>query len=253
MIEQKHYNDKFYSDQQEGSFISAQKVISFINEVFHPNSVVDVGCGVGYWLKVWDEKFGVKDIFGIEGPYVNVNMLHVSPKLVRFQDLKLPFEIDRRFDIAMSLEVAEHLPESCSDNFVQSLIKLSDIIIFSAAIIGQVGTYHINEQMPDYWANKFKRHNYIPIDYIRPKIWLNDEIDWWYRQNILIYIKQERLKDFPALQNAYELTAPDNLLKIHPKLYFDKLNQLKKTKSIIGYFRWKLYPWKIYFKKMFDR
>ncbi|MET3886884.1 methyltransferase domain-containing protein [Niastella sp. OAS944] len=166
MIESKHYNADFYADQQNGSYLSAQRVLPIVNAVFKPASVVDVGCGVGYWLKVWKEETQVKEVKGIEGPYVTPAMLKVDPAFVQFQDLKEPVKLDRKFDLAMSLEVAEHLPASHAEQFVQSLTSLSNVVLFSAAVIGQEGTYHINEQMPEYWSNLFQKFGFVPVDYI---------------------------------------------------------------------------------------
>ena len=253
MIEKKHYTEEFYNDHQEGSYISAQEILEYVNDIFHPHSVVDVGCGVGYWLKVWNEKFKIKDVFGLEGPYITESMLKIPGEFVQFLDLKKPFNLNRKFDLAMSLEVAEHLPESCSDSFIQSLTQLSDVILFSAAIIGQEGTYHINEQMPEYWAKKFKKYNYVPIDYLRPKIWTNEKIDWWYRQNILIYLKQDRVGEYPMLKRAYETTSAENLFRIQPWLYLYKLKRIQKTESIGSFILWKLYPVKKFFQKIFKK
>ena len=64
------------------------------------------------------------------------------------RDLAQPLQIDRRFDLALSLEVAEHLPPECGSEFVQTLTDLSSVILFSAAIPFQGGTDHLNEQWP---------------------------------------------------------------------------------------------------------
>src|SRR5437868_1101010 len=101
MIESKHYNADFYLDQQNGSYLSAQRILPIVNAVFKPASVVDVGCGVGYWLKVWKEETQVKEVMGIEGPYVTPDMLKVDPAFVQFQDLKQPVKLNRKFDLAM--------------------------------------------------------------------------------------------------------------------------------------------------------
>ncbi|MCC7402328.1 MAG: methyltransferase domain-containing protein [Chitinophagaceae bacterium] len=253
MKEKYHYTNEFYSGQEEGSYTSAQEILKYVNEVFHPNSVVDIGCGVGYWLKVWKEEFGITDIFGVEGPYVSKSLLKIPEEFVLFKDLKQPFELNRKFDLAMSLEVAEHLPETSADDFVRSITHLSDVILFSAAIVGQEGTYHINEQLPEYWARKFENLGYTTVDYLRPKIWVNEKIEWWYRQNVLIYINKEKLKNYPALIDSYKSTSVSNLFRVQPWLYFHKLEYIEKTKTVSGYIRWKLYPLKKYFKKIFSK
>jgi SAM-dependent methyltransferase len=244
MIETSHYTDDFYKSQQAGSYSSAKAVLPIVQEVFHPKSVIDVGCGVGYWLKVWHEDLQVPKIQGVEGPYVSPEMLQIKKENVLFQDLKTPLNILERFDLAMSLEVAEHLPAESAVFFIQTLTSLSDVILFSAAIEGQEGTYHINEQMPEYWSRIFQQFGYVPVDYIRPKIWGNNEVEWWYQQNILLYIKESVLHNFPQLEEAYKNTNPNSLLRIHPWIFWYKNMHIKKISSWEGFIRWKLYPLK---------
>src|ERR1700685_413165 len=114
-------------------------------------SVVDVGCGAGNWIVAF-QNAGVRDYFGVDG-------VHIPPETLRFpvarflaHDLTTPLRLDRRFDLAISLEVAEHLPESAAAVFVKSLTDAADIVVFSAAIPLQSGPGHVNEQWPPYWA-----------------------------------------------------------------------------------------------------
>lgn len=244
MLESKLYNENFYDEHNSGAYSSANVIIPIINDVFRPASVIDIGCGNGQWLKVWREKIGVEQIQGVEGPYVSKLQLQVPKDLILFQDLKEPLSINKRFDLAMSLEVAEHLPASVASRFVEDLTRLSDVVLFSASMIGQDGQYHINEQLPEYWAKIFSGFGYVPVDYLRPLIWNREDVQWWYRQNTLIYIKKEKLEFYPALQRAYENTDPNYLLRIQPWLYFYKHDHVEKTRSVIGYLKWKLYPLK---------
>jgi SAM-dependent methyltransferase len=244
MIESKKYTKSFYESQQDASYSSAKVILPLVDEVFHPSSIIDIGCGVGYWLKVWLEELSVSRIQGVEGPYVSPEMLQVSQEHILFQDLKEPLQINERFDLAMSLEVAEHLPQLKAESFIKSLTSLSDVILFSAAIEGQEGTYHINEQMPEYWCKIFNQFGYVPVDYFRSKIWGDVRIDWWYQQNLLLYIKKASLHKYPELDEAYRNTNPNYLLRIHPWIFRYKLERIRKTSTLEGFIRWKLYPFK---------
>jgi SAM-dependent methyltransferase len=179
MIEAKHYSDNFFLGHESGAYSSAKVILPLVNQVFHPRSVVDIGCGVGNWLKVWRDELGVADITGVEGPYISKDVLQIPKEQIVLQDLKQPLNLKRKFDLAMSLEVAEHLPESSADHFVDVLTGLSDVILFSASIPGQDGTYHINEQVPEYWAKKFIAKGYVAVDFIRDKVWNNEAVEWW--------------------------------------------------------------------------
>ncbi len=239
--ETKHYNKEFYGEQEDLSYNSAKILVPMINEIFHPKSVIDIGCGVGFWLKVWKEEIGITDILGVEGPYVTAEMFKTDSQLLKIADLKLPLQISRRYDMVTTFEVAEHIEEQSADVFINNLVKLSDVVVFSAAIIGQKGTYHVNEQMPEYWAEKFLKHDYIPVDYLRPHIWKNNKIAYWYRQNILFFMKKETAALYPVLQEAVKSTRPDYLLRIHPEKYFAYVDELNKITPITGYIHQKLY------------
>lgn len=241
MKETKYYGKAFYDELNEGSYRSAQKIIAIADRLFKPASVLDVGCGAGYWLKVWKEETNATAILGVEGSYMDSSLFELDKKYLLTADLKEPLKLNQRYDLVTSMEVAEHIPEENAGTFIQNLTDAGDIILFSAAIKGQLGTYHINEQMPEYWAEKFKQHNYIAVDYIRPKIWNDTSIQYWYRQNTLLFIKESRLAEFPELQAVAAITDPAYLTRIHPEKYFAYVEENNKLQSIGGFIKYKLY------------
>lgn len=132
--------------------------------------------------------------------------------------------LDKKFDLVESLEVAEHLSPCRAYNFVEELTELGDVILFSAAISGQGGVNHVNEQMQSYWAEKFLQFGYVGIDCVRPKIWNNRNVDSWYRQNILIYADSKKLYRYPELQK-YHLEHGEDILYdvVHPEIWLNRL------------------------------
>jgi SAM-dependent methyltransferase len=172
---------------------AARAVVPIIMDLCRPKSVLDVGCGTGTWLKAFVEK-GVTDYFGIDGSDIALTKLNISSDKFLKKDLSLPFDLTRKFDLALCLEVAEHLPEAAADALVASLVAHADTIVFSAAIPGQGGQRHLNEQWPEYWEEKFSRHGYYFHDVIREKIWNNEGIEWWYKQNMFVVNKTARAK-----------------------------------------------------------
>ena len=248
MIEAKKYDEQFFMDIEKSAFDSAKIVLPIVKDFINPDSVVDIGCGTGMWLHVWDSVLGVKKYLGVEGPYVKKEMLKVPEEKVLFKDLKEQLNIEEKFDLVMSLEVAEHLPEDKAELFIENLVKLGDVVLFSAAIPGQGGTFHINEQYPEYWAKLFHSKGYVVLDAIRPFVWNSPQVDFWYKQNILLYVKKERLKNYPRLLEFEKSTFPDYLSRIHP-VFFDLINrQLSQTRSIFGFVNWKWYTFKQRFK-----
>jgi len=212
------YNSRFYEIRHDLSVISAQEIVPQIMQLVRPRSIVDIGCGVGTWLAEF-RRNGVADIFGVEGGKIRHRLLQVPRDKVLQHDLEQPLRMDRRFDLVISLEVAEHIPEKYADEFVDALVRLGDVIVFSAAVPYQGGVNHVNEQWQEYWANKFEARNYQTIDCIRPRLWNNQKIHWWYAQNTLLYIASSRLKDFPQLQEEALHGAQIPLSVIHPRHY----------------------------------
>jgi SAM-dependent methyltransferase len=180
------YDKGFFDGHSLKSRRSAAVVIPIVNELVRPKSVLDVGCGNGLWLAEWIDQ-GVTDVCGLDGAYVDSAMIQIEPANFRAVDLENSFSLARRFDLVQSLEVAEHLDESCADTFVQSLVNHADTVLFSAAIPGQRGTHHVNEQWPSYWAEKFSHHGLRLFDPIRPVIWKDPRVSWWYRQNTVLF------------------------------------------------------------------
>lgn len=185
-----------------------REVVPIIMELIKPKSVLDVGCGTGTWLKAFEEA-GVEHYYGLDGHYVKESQLQIPHKKFIVTDFSKQWAINEEFDLVVSLEVAEHLPESSADTFVKSLTLHGDVILFSAAIPGQGGQGHLNEQWPEYWQQKFGAHGFYFHDIIRPLIWDNEKVNWWYRQNIFLV---DRNKE----------NATQTLSKVHPDLF--KLN-----------------------------
>jgi SAM-dependent methyltransferase len=151
------------------------------------SSVADVGCGIGTWANQF-LKCGVKEVTGIDGAYVDPAMLRIPQECFYAHDLRSPIPIDRRYDLAVCLEVTEHLPISRADGIINDLVSLAPCVLFSAAVPGQGGTDHINEQYLSWWKGLFGVHDYVPLDLIRHQIWDLAEVDWWYRQNVILFV-----------------------------------------------------------------
>src|SRR5688572_13458688 len=164
------YNTNFYTKHDAWSFNSAKAVVPIVNKLVRPESVVDIGCGNGTWLKAFLEINPNLEVLGIDGDYVDRSQLRIPADKFRPFDLRKKLTLDRKFDLVVSLEVAEHLTEEHAATYVNSLVKAGDVILFSAAFPGQGGTDHVNEQLPDYWADRFKVHSYQFYDVIRPHI-----------------------------------------------------------------------------------
>jgi SAM-dependent methyltransferase len=204
------YDRAFYQGHQNGAYQSASIVVPLILSLFPFESVVDLGCGVGPWASRFIEN-GVPDVIGIDGDYVERSMLCIPQERFFAHDLRMPIHFNRQFQLAVCLEVAEHLPETRSRGLVQDLVSLAPCVLFSAALPGQGGTDHINEQYLSKWASLFATHDFVALDLIRHQIWNIAEVDWWYRQNMVLFAHRAH----PLAERHASTTALDY---IHPKL-----------------------------------
>jgi SAM-dependent methyltransferase len=192
------YGPKFYASQSGGSAQSAKRLIPLVIRLLKPRSILDVGCGTGSWLRAATDN-GVSDVFGVDGPWVQKAGLAIPQTRFQECDLSVPFHLHRRFDLVMTLEVAEHIVPARADGFIDSLCGHADTILFSAALPGQGGRMHVNEQPLSYWASKFAQRNYHVVDVLRPLVWDDAEIGPCYRQNIVFFATGERV---PAIELA---------------------------------------------------
>ena len=215
------YTEDFYQNVQEWAQRSAKEIVPLVFEFIRPQSVIDVGCGTGTWLSAFDE-YGVKDFLGIDGDHVRKDMLQIPTERFLALDLTKPFHLDRQFDLVISLEVAEHLPRECAGTFIGSLTELAPVALFSAAIPFQGGTDHVNEQWPSYWAERFREKEYLAVDCLRERVWQNENVAWFYAQNMLIFVRSDFLENHPVLKKEFENTDVTRLAKVHPQNYLEK-------------------------------
>jgi SAM-dependent methyltransferase len=225
------YPQRFFDEIREGSLRSAQAVVPLLMEIFEPRSVVDVGCGLGTWLGVF-RQYDVNDIVGVDGEYVDRDALDIPSSDFVPLDLTQPLRFARTFDLAISLEVAEHLPAGAAAGFIKSLTELAPAIVFSAAIPEQDGTNHVNTQWPDYWRDLFGIHGFDVVDCLRPQIWENDDIGFWYRQNMLVFARPEVVDRSPTLRAERALLRP--LSVVHPKHWLQVNHQAQVDREALA-------------------
>jgi Methyltransferase domain len=194
------YDQRFFDCTEATVLSSANVIVPLILGMVPAKSVVDVGCGRGAWLSVFCEH-GIQHIAGYDGAYVDRSALLIPESCFSAVDLARPFHIDGNFELAVCLEVGEHLPIRSSRGLVNTLCNAAPVVLFSTAVPGQGGTHHINEQWPDFWRRLFADRGYDRIDCIRPKVWGERAVATWYRQNIVVYAHSSSMKTFPLLNS----------------------------------------------------
>lgn len=224
----KNYNSEFYQSQVTDSVVSAEVIVPLLFKYFNFKSAIDVGCGVGAWLSVL-RKHGVEEITGLDSGNVPADTLMIDKENFRITNLNEEIKLERRFDLVCCLEVAEHLEPARADGLVRDLVELGDIVLFSAAIPGQEGTGHLNEQYPSYWIDKFKRHGFTCLDIIRPVFWNDTRICMWYKQNTMLFMKPGELSKYPLIEQQFSFQGAD---LVHPDYFHHKTVRVDRLQRI---------------------
>ncbi len=216
----KEYDQRFFEERDNRTRYGAERVLGLVLDALPPvSSCVDIGCGVGTWLSVLADR-GVEDVVGAEGDWLDTALLKIDPERFVRIDLRQAIPIDRTFDLAISLEVAEHVTPEQGERLVGKLCEMADFVLFSAAIPCQGGRHHVNEQWQSYWARKFAARGFLALDIVRPRVWGDERVDVWYRQNTVLYVKESRRSE---LKTGAEPSDPEALSVVHPELYTRRL------------------------------
>lgn len=211
-------------EEEAANRASARFILPLLFEHYRPRSILDVGCGLGTWLDVARE-LGVADFLGVDGDWLDRKLVRVPQDRVRNLDLETAFDLGRRFDLVMNIEVAEHLSAAAADGFVASLVRHADVVLFAAAIPYQGGHHHVNEQFPAYWIAKFAGHGYVPLDFLRPQLWDKDEVLLWLRQNLLVFAKRSLTEAGAAFAG---IPAGNGVFSVvHPDVYLARLEHVQ--------------------------
>jgi SAM-dependent methyltransferase len=184
------YDRTFFAIVTQTASASARRVVPFVIDWLRPASVVDVGCGEGAWLAEFAAA-GCR-VAGVDGPQVDRSGLLVPDAAFSAHDLEQPLGTllaGERFDLAVSLEVAEHLSPGRADGFVDDLVALADYVLFSAAVPGQGGYGHLNEQPHAYWITRFEERGYAVTTLLQRRFAADEQVASWYRSNLLLFTR----------------------------------------------------------------
>ena len=216
------YTPGYFKDL--GGDIEAGVMADVICNSIMPLSAIDVGCGNGQLLKALQER-GIS-ILGIDGTWAKDSLV-IDKKYFMGRDLeKEDITQQSKYDVAICLEVAEHLNEKVAKHFISELCNLSDIVVFSSGKPYLSDKTHKNEQYASYWMHLFRDNGFYPSNLIRAQLWDKLVVPVWYKQNTILYVKEtnSRASRFPRAQlidvihpEKYELVTDPN------KMPFDML------------------------------
>lgn len=193
VLHRHHFGDR------EMRVLNATKCLRAVRAHIPFESVVDFGCGIGHWLEA-ARQLGARQVLGIEGDWIKATPNLLDPSEIRIADLATEtIALHRAFDLAVSIEVGEHLPAASADLFCDNLVNAANVLVFSAAIIGQTGVNHINEQKPRYWVDRFWDRGFIPLELVRPAISGEPKMYSWLQQNVMVFMNHDLLHLTPRL------------------------------------------------------
>ena len=218
------HNSRFTTSDVNGSLQSARVVLQSLFEVHRPRSVFDLGCGQGAWLAAAEE-LGSGRLVGIDGPWVDPAALLSRNIQYSRVNLESDFAVPGKFDLCISVEVAEHLSPARADATVKTLCELADVVLFSAAIPRQGGIDHLNERWQSFGAARFASSGFVCHDYFRPRIWTDTRVESWYRQNLLLYVRHSHPLNEALLLKA-RVDGPLDI--VHPNIFEGNLESFRR-------------------------
>lgn len=230
MTSEKAYGRNFHATRHQKTQHSANTILEIILPSL-PNvkSVIDIGCGVGTWLMSASEK-GATSIAGYDGPWVDRKLLQIPEHCFHQTNLAESLEITVSADLAICLEVLEHIPEAAANERMDLLLSKCRFLLFGAAVPLQGGAGHINEKPQSYWVNYITSQGFIAYDPIRTKIWNDCSIPYWYKQNIFLYVNEKDAQFLPEEIARHRLTPESLIDVIHPEL-LEKKNRKAERRS----------------------
>jgi len=212
------YDSLFYEYQREGAIRSARTLLPLLIGTLGVRSVLDVGCGAGAWLAAYRD-LGATDCIGVDGDYVDRTLLMVDGDLFHPRDITRPFDFERQFDLVQCLEVAEHIPHHACDTLIDNVVRHGRKVLFSAAVPGQGGEDHINEQPYEFWRDRFAARSYRLFDFVRPAVTGKAAIEPWYRYNVMFFAHDSVIDALPTQVSATRVPDRDAIRDYAPLTY----------------------------------
>lgn len=214
-----NYDEAFYDISDKTTKRAAETILPYVIEWINPRSIIDFGCGEGMWLSIVKKIDPSIDIYGVDGEYISVDELKIDRQYFLPADLTNTLDLRKRFDLAISLEVGEHISKEYADVFIDNITRHADRVLYSAAIPGQGGVHHVNEKWQSYWIKKFTSRGYY-VDYsLRNYFWECEAITPWRRQNILFFSKYKEDFEKKEMKNNFISDV------VHPEMYLNKCTE----------------------------
>ncbi len=185
------YDRVYFERQNIAMRKSAQGIAaSIIERLPTVRHAVDVGCGSGSIIEALRER-GISSI-GLEYAEAALDLCRSKGLDVRKFDIESEEKVALSADLVLSTEVAEHIPEEHADAYVDLLTGLADTILMTAAVPGQGGTDHVNEQPNEYWIEKFMCRGFshdMAVSQSWREDWRRRGVDKHRASNVMLFLR----------------------------------------------------------------
>jgi SAM-dependent methyltransferase len=232
------YSEAFYKSVDYRASETATLVFKVLSRYIKGNSILDLGCGSGAWLRAALEH-GYTTATGIDLSS-SLDLIRQKTTFQKYISNRSLTLIEKDFvndplsnldfaDVSICLEVLEHLPNEIAKSLVKLLTETSHFVVFSAAQPGQGGTHHINEQPLTYWVEEFARYNYHPFDLFRTILANQKGIPRFYALNMLFFVNDGNLNSKKLILDEVSLNAN----KVKDLSQLDKRSNLERIRYTI--------------------
>lgn len=165
------------------------------------------------WLQEFQAR-GIERLLGL-GEEAEETAPRKGQTTVSRVDVERDFAPSDRFDLVLSTDIAEALPDRALARFVDQLARTGDLVVFGAAAPGQSARPGATERWPGFWISQFAHHGYEHFDVLRPVLWYDQRVNWRYAQNLIVYARRSRDDLIDRLRGQAD-AAPSVVDIVHP-------------------------------------
>ena len=181
------FNEEYYkNNRQDSDRIGLLFYSNLIKNYFKPNTILDYGCGTGYFLKRLSKIKTIKKTYGFEVSEYAINKAkNNSKKSILIKNLaKLD---DHYIDIITALHVIEHINDNALKKIILSfkrILKNNGVIILATPAkngfahkikkekwIGFSDKTHINLKTFEEWKSFFNSNNLVLFKSSNDGLW----------------------------------------------------------------------------------